>query len=248
MTLFSTLSHCTSTPTVCIYDAYMVIRRTCNYRDSTLTKNHPIIYITHLSHLPSYSYLHLSCLSLTPMVITSSPYTYLHPSIYSHTLSSLYHTQRLGLASLFITLKSYLNTYERELGHLCPSGILRSISLSPTTCLSTWRYHCLFITTSLLVQVGLITLRCLFNAVGTIINPHLELIQSSYHQDPSSSNMHIESRDVVLPGKHHPFPPLPYLRYTHQTGIPLDLPTLSPTLLPCTTYSWTSILEHVHLP
>ena len=175
MIIISISYHCISTPTICIYDAYMVIRRTCNYRDSTLSKNHPIIYLTHLVHSSSHSYLHLSCLSLTPMVITPSPYTYLHPSIPSYTLSSLYHSQRQGLASLFTTPKSYLNTYERELGHLCPSGIVRSISLSATTCLSTWRYHCLSITTSLLVQVGLITLGCLFNAIGTIINPHIEL-------------------------------------------------------------------------
>ena len=92
MTLISISHHCAPTPYPCIYDAYMVVRRTCNYRDSTLSKNHPIILLTHPSHSSSHSHLHLSHLSPTLMVITPSPITYLHSSILSHTLSSLSHT------------------------------------------------------------------------------------------------------------------------------------------------------------
>jgi len=118
---------------------------------------------------------YLSCLSLVPAAITSLSHTSLHPFAPSHTLSSLYRSWRQGLASLFMILKSYSNICAGELGHLCPSGIVRGISLSPTTCLSTWRCHCLFITTPLVVQVGLITLGRLFNVVGTIIDPYIEL-------------------------------------------------------------------------
>jgi F-type H+-transporting ATPase subunit beta len=248
MTLFSTLSHCTPTLTACIYDAYMVIRRTCDYRDSTLTKNHLVAYITYLLHLPFHSCPYLSCLSLVPAAITSLSHTSLHPFAHSHTLSSLHRAWRLGLASLFMILKSYSNVCGGELGHLCPSGILRGISLSPTTCLSTWRCHCLFTTTPLLVQVGLVTLGRLFNVVGTVIDPYLELVSSSCYQDPLLSSTHIGSRDAVLPGKHHPSSPLLHSSYTRQTGAPLDLPTLSLASSSSTAYSWTPMLEYVCLP
>ena len=100
MAILSTSCHCISTLTICIYDAYMVIRRTCNYRDSTLSKNHPIIYLTHLLHPSSHSSPYLSYLALTPMVIIPSPHTYLHSSVCSptwhpslrHSLLSLYHS------------------------------------------------------------------------------------------------------------------------------------------------------------
>ena len=110
---------------------------------------------------------------------------------------------------------------KRELGHLCPSGILRSISLSPTTCLSTWRYHYLSIITSLLVQVGPITLKCLFNAIGTIINPHLELLSSSSHQDPVALHIRvkIDLAKIGAPSSHHP-------TYIHQTAIHIPLTPL----------------------
>ena len=123
-----------------------------------------------------------------------------------------------------MTPKSYLNTHGRELGHLCPSGILRSISLSPTTCLSTWRYHMISTITSLLVQVGTITLKCLFNAIGTIINPHLELTPSSSHQDPLALMHH--SKTIRPMASHHP--PCTHLSLCHQTAIHL-LP-LSPSI------------------
>ena len=150
------------------------------------------------------------------MVITPSPITYLLTYYSWHDPRS----QALGLASVFITPKSYLNVYKRELGHLCPSGILRSISLSPTTCLSTWRYHYLSIITSLLVQVGPITLKCLFNAIGTIINPHLELLSSSSHQDPVALHIRVKI-DLAkgAPSSHHP-------TYIHQTAIHIPLTPL----------------------
>ena len=102
--------------------------------------------------------------------------------------------------------------------------------------------------TSLLVQVGPITLKCLFNAIGTIINPHLELTLSSSHQDPSPCNMILKIGDML--GRHarnssqvgiNPLDPspsitpsclTPYLTYTHKTAIHIHLPTLSPTLSP----------------
>ena len=251
MTLISISHHCAPTPYPCIYDAYMVVRRTCNYRDSTLSKNHPIILLTHPSHSSSHSHLHLSHLSPTLMVITPSPITYLHSSILSHTLSSLSHTQRQGLASLFITPKSYLNTHKRELGHLCPSGILRSISLSPTTCLSTWRYHYLSIITSLLVQVGPITLKCLFNAIGTIINPHLELTRSSSHQDPLACNMCIKIGLPICAYTLYTLSPIFAVTYTHQTAIHIHLPTLSAAKLatasPSGPTGWRPMLDHLHI-
>ena len=80
MTLISITHDQSLSPYPCIYDAYIVIRRIQNYRDSTLSKNHPIILLTHPSHSSSHSHLHLSHLSPTLMVIRPSPITGLHLS------------------------------------------------------------------------------------------------------------------------------------------------------------------------
>ena len=145
--------------------------------------------------------------------------------------------------------KSYLNIYKRELGHLCPSGILRSISLSPTTCLSTWMYHSLFITISLLVQVGLISLGRLFNMIGTMINPHLELTQSSPYQDTVVSSIGIrcmctlgarylyDDQDTTS-ASYHPV----HLSYSHSSTTLLIGRSHSSNIL-CA-----SMLDHAHVP
>ena len=165
--------------------------------------------------------------------------------------------------------KSYLNTHNRELGHLCPSGIMRSISLSPTTCLSTWKYHSLFITTSLLVQVGLISLGRLFNIMGTMINPHLELTQSSPHQDTLASSNGIKclpwynkatplyEQEYTISSSHL----LTHLSHSHACIGHLYLWTdsnylkpLDPSTRPLTdrrkeiSTQWAPMLDHVYIP
>jgi hypothetical protein len=93
----------------CIFDAYITIRSTCDYRDSTLTKNHLIYLITSLIHLPFHTHPYLSCLSLVPASWAQLGATCLHPFAQSHTKSSLAAGWMQGLASLFIILKSYFN-------------------------------------------------------------------------------------------------------------------------------------------
>jgi hypothetical protein len=158
--------------------------RVCDYRDSTIIKNHLVSFLAYLLHLPFHSSPYLSCLSLIPCAITSLSSACLHPFEHSHTSASLHREWREGLASLFMILKSYSNVCSGELGHLCPSGILRGISLSSTSCLSTWRCHCLFTTTPLMVQVGLVSLGRLFNVVGTVIDPYVELVCASSYRGP----------------------------------------------------------------
>jgi hypothetical protein len=165
--------------------------------------------------------------------------------------------------------KSYSNIYNGELGHLCPSGIMRGISLSPTTCLSTWKCHTLFITTPLLVQVGLISLGRLFNVVGTVINPHLELTQSSPHQDTLASSNGIkcllwydkvtslDEQENSISSSHL----LTHLSHSHACRGHLYLwsdsnylKPLDPSTRPLTdrmeSYStlWAPMLDHVYIP
>ena len=51
----------------CIYDSYMVIRRYCDYRDSTISKNHLISFLTHLFHPPSQYSSYIAYLRLIPL-------------------------------------------------------------------------------------------------------------------------------------------------------------------------------------
>jgi len=201
MDLTSTLLTGAITLTRCIYDSYMVIRSTCDYRDSTLIKNHLVSSLAYLLHLPFHSCPYLSCVSLVPASLTSLTCSDIHPFHSSHTSASLTRSWRQGLSSLFLILKSYSNVCTGELGQLCPSGILRGISLSPTTCLSTWRCNSLFSTTPLLVQVGLVTLGRLFNVVGTVIDPYFELVSSSCYRGAllgeKNPKSHVYSNDGV---------------------------------------------------
>merc|ERR1712056_165005 len=100
MTILTPICPCTPTFTACIYDAYMIIRSTCDYRDSTLTKNHLTTFLAYLLHLPFHSHPYLSSISLVPCKIGLLSTSSIHPVASGHTCASLYRAWRQGLASL----------------------------------------------------------------------------------------------------------------------------------------------------
>lgn len=90
MTLLTSTCLCTLTLTTCIYDTYMIIRSTCDYRDSTLTKNHLTTLLAYLLYLPSHSHPYLSNISMIPCKIGLLSTSCIHPYMKRHTCVSLY--------------------------------------------------------------------------------------------------------------------------------------------------------------
>ena len=79
MTILTSICLCTLTLTTCIYDAYMILRGACDYRDSTLTKNHLTTLLAHLLYLSSQAHPYLSNLSMIPgSIVILSGHPYIH--------------------------------------------------------------------------------------------------------------------------------------------------------------------------
>lgn len=80
---------------------------------------------------------------------------------------------------MFLFIKSYASCLVGELSQLCYCGVLRTIALGTTDGLCTWR--CTFVMgfEPVIVVVGRQALGRIFNVVGSIIDPYMELSLSS---------------------------------------------------------------------
>ncbi len=85
----------------------------------------------------------------------------------------------LGFASVFLFLKSYASCLIGELSQLCYKGVLRTIALASTDGMCTWRCVFLMGPQPVIVPVGRIALGRIFNVVGSIMDPYMELSLSS---------------------------------------------------------------------
>ena len=88
------------------------------------------------------------------------------------------HDLILPLAALFLLIKSYASIPTLEISQLCYKALLRTIALSTTQCLSTWRCRTLFSLQPVIVPVGRIALGRILNVVGSIIDPHAQISHS----------------------------------------------------------------------
>ena len=88
------------------------------------------------------------------------------------------HDVILPLAALFLLIKSYASIPTLEISQLCYKALLRTIALSTTQCISTWRCLTLFSLQAVIVPVGRIALGRILNVVGSIIDPHSQVCHS----------------------------------------------------------------------
>jgi len=179
-----------------VYDALLVIRPSCNFRDGTVVKNCMANFGQYFVELPfNDSYL----FGLVHLI----------PADYKSTLHSFYSSMCkevcdmntrdivLGFASVFLFVKSYANFLVAELSQLCYGGVLRAIALGSTDGLCTWRCTFVMGLQPVIVPVGRIALGRIFNVVGSVIDRYMELSLSSQFNTtiPVDLGLFVESNE-----------------------------------------------------
>ena len=164
-----------------VYDALLVIRPSCNFRDSRVIKNYTVNFRRYLIELPFHDGYLFGLIHLIPADYTStldSEATPFYASCVREVCDINLRPILLGFASVFLFIKSYASCLVAELSQLCYKGVLRAIALGSTDGLSTWRCTFVMGLQPVIVGVGRIALGRIFNVVGSIIDPYLELALS----------------------------------------------------------------------
>eukprot|EP00415_Alexandrium_ostenfeldii_P004708 UN4708 len=143
-----------------VYDALLVIRPSCNFRDGTVVKNCAANLGQYFVELPfNDSYL-FGLIHLIPVDYKS---TLRYSSMCKEVCEINTRDIVLGFASVFLFVKSYANCLVAELSQLCYGGVLRAVALGSTDGLCTWRCTFLTVLQPVIVPVGRIALGRIFN-------------------------------------------------------------------------------------
>jgi F-type H+-transporting ATPase subunit beta len=214
-----------------VYDALLVIRPSCNFRDGTVVKNggssspwNPE-YIAELPFHDNYLFalIHLCCANYRSTYRGtlyswmmgwhhSLPLSSKRKSTLPTTPSTPSQQERrpieehivLGFASVFLLLKSYANYFVAELSQLCYGGVFRAIALGSTGGVSTFSCKVVLILQPVIVPVGRIALGRILNVVGSCIDSYIPLCLSSQF-----SSYHFTS-SLVASASYVPLPLRPF--------------------------------------
>ena len=151
-----------------VYDALLLNRATCDFRDGRLIRNYAVNFTQYLMELA------FNDGSLFAMM-------HLIPADYRERLDSLLNCNSnddLEMASLFLLIKSYASIPTLEISQVHYKALLRTIAFASTQCLSTWRCFSSFSLQAIIVPVGRIALGRILNVVGSIIDPDSQLSHS----------------------------------------------------------------------
>ena len=163
-----------------IYDAMLIVRPLCNFKDGTVIRNTVVILSAYLSEvLFSDSYL-LGFIHLLPIGYYSRYSSCQIRCKHIH-LEALEITTRsiiLGFTSMFLLVRSYSNGLVIELNQLCYKGVLRPVTLGSTDGLCSWRCSYVIMFQPVIISVGRIALGRIFNVVGSILDRYLDLCLS----------------------------------------------------------------------
>ena len=179
-----------------VYDAFLVIRPSCNFRDGRVIKNYTANFRQYFIELPFNDGYLFGLIHLIPANYRST--MKLH-SFYSSMLQEVCDINVrdiiLGFAPVFLFIKSYASTLIAELSQLCYKGVLRTIALGSTDGLCTWRCTFVMGLQPVIVPVGRIALGRIFNVVGSIIDRYMELSLSSQFNTtiPIDNGLFVES-------------------------------------------------------
>ena len=156
---------------LCVYDALLVIRRRCNFRDGRVIKNYTANFRQYFIELAFNDGYLFGLIHLIPANYRSTlPLWEEH----LHCIDDIIN----GFAPVFLFIKSYASCLVGELSQLCYKGVLRTIALGSTQCLCAWRALSLIGLQPVMVPTGTIALGRIFNLVGSIIDPYMELCNS----------------------------------------------------------------------
>jgi F-type H+-transporting ATPase subunit beta len=162
-----------------VYDATLLVRPSCNFRDSRVIKNCIANQAQYYNQLPfNDSYLsaltHLCCANYT-----SRYHGRLYISLYLELADINERGMMLGFASVFWIIKSYITSLVAEVSQLCYKGLFRRIALGSTHGLSTFSCPFLLSLSPLIVPVGRIALGRILNVLGSSIDSYMELSMST---------------------------------------------------------------------
>jgi len=180
-----------------VYDALLVIRPQCNFRDGIVVKNCMVNFVKYFLELPfNNSYL-FGLIHLIPANFSEKLHSF-YSSMCKEVLGKCESSILLGFASVFLFVKSYANCLVAELSQLCYGGVLRAVALGSTDGLCTWRCTFLMVLQPVIVPVGRIALGRIFNVVGSVIDRYMELSLSSQFSTavPIDKGLFVQSSGV----------------------------------------------------
>ena len=125
-----------------VYDALLVIRPSCNFRDGRVIKNYTANFRQYFIELPFNDGYLFGLIHLIPANYRSTLRSF-YSSMCKEVCDINVRDIILGFAPVFLFIKSYASFLVAELSQLCYKGVLRTIALGSTDGLCTWR--CTFV-------------------------------------------------------------------------------------------------------
>jgi len=175
-----------------VYDALLVIRPSCNFRDGRVVNNCMVNFGQYFMELPFNDTYLFGLLHLIPLHYRSTLHSFCLEVCDMGTRDVI-----LGFATVFLFVKSYANWLVAEISQLCYGGVLRAVALGSTDGLCTSKCSFLLGLQPVIVPVGRIALGRIFNVVGSVIDPYIDLSLASQFNTgiPVDSGLFVESRD-----------------------------------------------------
>jgi hypothetical protein len=161
-----------------VYDALLLIRPSCNFRDGTVIQN----YTANPNQAQYFIELPFNDAYLFGLIhLCSANYRSSRSRYHGH-LSICHINVRdimLGFAPVFLFIKSYASSLVGELSQLCYKGVFRTIALGSTDGLCTFKCTFVLSLQPVIVPVGRIALGRILNVVGACIDRYMCLSLSS---------------------------------------------------------------------
>ena len=187
-----------------VYDALLLIRPSCNFRDGRVIQNYTTNQAQYFIELP-FNDAYVSGLIHLAAANYSSRTTGYYGVATHHLIlaEEVCHINvrdiMLGFAPVFLFMKSYASSLVAELSQLCYKGVFRTIALGSTDGLCTFGCNFFICLQPVIVAVGRIALGRILNPIGTSIDGYICASLSSqfgsYHL--ISFGLFSESRENV---------------------------------------------------
>jgi hypothetical protein len=132
-----------------VYDALLVIRPSCNFRDGRVIINYTANFRQYFIELPFNDGYLFGLMHLIPLNYRSTMRCLCQIVVWDPDNDII-----LGFAGVFFLIKSYASCIYCELSQLCYTGVYRTIALGSTDALCTWRCLSLIALQPVIVPVG----------------------------------------------------------------------------------------------
>merc|ERR1712060_880929 len=167
----------------CIYDALVLIRPECSFREGIMMKNKLASTRKFYADLGKEESLVLGLMSYNKLA-----YSKLKPGEILRLKDEILADSHVietatGMASALILVKAYANWLIVEVNQICYGGILRTIALGFTEGISSWKVEALCTFKPLVVPVGRSTLGRLFNVLGATIDAYVGIDELPIYSD-----------------------------------------------------------------